>query len=301
MATSVQPVIALDQVTKQFGDLVAVNEASLRVYPGDVYGVLGPNGAGKTTTMSMILSLVAPTAGNITVLGETVTTANNSVLRRVGALLGDQPAYFPYLTGRQNVAYMARLLGASPSRINEVLQAMGLHTAADRSPANYSTGMKQRLGLAMALVHEPEILILDEPTNGLDPTGRREIRDLITQLADRGLTIILCSHILAEVEQVCNRVAIFNRGKIVAEDTLAQLQPASSIVCVKTSVGPATKQFLQKRSGLTIKQVASDHLEIQGWSSQELLTSLVQHDLAPQEVYLKENSLEEIFLSLVDL
>jgi ABC-2 type transport system ATP-binding protein len=218
-----EPVVQLHNVTKNFRGVTAVNNVSLSVAAGDVYGVLGPNGAGKTTTIAMILGLVAPTSGTIEVLGQSVTINTTNALQQVGSVVGDRPAYIPYVTGRQNVEYMAKLRQADLTRVDHVLHLMGLTAAADRYPDKYSTGMKQRLGLAMALVHRPQLLILDEPTNGMDPVGMREIRELIKYLAEQGITIIICSHLLPEIEQVCNRVAIFNQGQIVAEQALADL------------------------------------------------------------------------------
>jgi ABC-2 type transport system ATP-binding protein len=216
-------VIRTEKLRKYFGAVHAVEEVNLEVRSGSVFGFLGPNGAGKTTTIGMILSLIHPTAGTVTVLGETVMPSRNRVLRRVGAMAG-APAIIPYLSARENLRMAARLDGGVPvRRIDEVLEKVGLSAAADRASGQYSTGMKQRLGIAIAILHQPELLILDEPTNGMDPAGMLEVRNMLRALADGGMTIFLSSHLLHEVEQVCDEVAVLNRGKVVRQGKVSEL------------------------------------------------------------------------------
>lgn len=294
-----KPVITISHLTKHFKNLIAVNDVSMSINQGDVYGVLGPNGAGKTTTVSMMLGLVEATDGIIEILGDIVTPQNNSILKNVGSLIGARPAYFPYLTGRDNIQYVADMFGVSDNRVEEVLKFMGIADAANRMPDLYSTGMKQRLGIAMAIVHKPKLLILDEPTNGMDPPGMIEIRELIKDLAKQGITILLSSHLLHEVEQVCNRVAVFNKGKIVAEGTLKELQGDTSSVRIKTHHFDKTIQFLSTIPHLHIAS-HEDVIEIKGAQSEAIIETLVKHSLTPSEVYTKGDSLEDLFLQLIE-
>ena len=295
MDMSSTPVITTSDLTKEFKDITAIQEVNLTVHEGDVYGVLGPNGAGKTTTLSIILGLMNATHGTAQVLGKTVSTENNSALLEVGALIGDGPAYFPYFTGRQNVTHVAKRFGMPDSNVADTLKFLGIADAADRMPDLYSTGMKQRLGIAMAIVHNPKILVLDEPTNGMDPSGMREMRTLIRQLAERGITILLASHLLHEVEQVCNRVAVFNHGSIIKEGSLAEFHGASETVCIRTHETKKVAEILKNS-----RIVEPDMLEVTGISSEKVIETLVKHSLTPSEVYIKKNSLEELFLELVE-
>ncbi len=217
-------------LTKRFGDLVAVDHVNLKVQEGELFGFLGPNGAGKTTTISMILGLLYPTAGRVHVLGEEVSPTRTHVLRQVGAMV-NTPGFLPYLSGRENLRLLARLYpDVDERRVDEVLELVGLRDAAKRKVKGYSTGMKQRLGLAAALLHRPRLLVLDEPTSGLDPIGMKEMRELLRALADGGTTIFLSSHLLHEVEQICDRVALIHQGRIVAEgEVRALLQQYKSL------------------------------------------------------------------------
>ncbi|MEJ2353936.1 MAG: ATP-binding cassette domain-containing protein, partial [Anaerolineales bacterium] len=187
-------ILQTHQLKKHFGPVRAVDGISLSVSRGQVYGFLGPNGSGKTTTIGMILGLLHPTAGSIYLFGEPVTPSHNRSLRRVGALVG-APSLVPYLSARQNLELLARLSPGLPSaRVAEILEVVGLGQVANRRAGPFSTGMKQRLGLAMSLLHEPDLLLLDEPTNGMDPAGMHEIRILISRLAEQGVTVFISSH-----------------------------------------------------------------------------------------------------------
>lgn len=222
--------IQFENVSKQFGRrrnvVRAVHEATFRVAPQQVYGFLGPNGAGKSTTIRMINGLVHPTQGRILVFGQDVQQ-ETAVLQRVGALI-EGATFYPYLTGRKNLAILAQTAGlAENGRLEALLHMVGLGDRADRPVRGYSTGMKQRLGVAAALLGDPELIILDEPTNGLDPAGIQEMRSLIRRLVDEEQkTVFLSSHLLNEVEQVCDRVAIINKGHIIHEGTVSDLQNA---------------------------------------------------------------------------
>lgn len=216
-------ILQTDGLSKNFGAVTAVQSINLRVQQGEVFGFLGPNGAGKTTTIGMVLGLIHPSAGRISLFDQPVTPSQNGALKQVGSLVG-APSLLPYLTARQHLQLVAKLHdGVDNGRINELLEMVGLTHAAERKVKGFSTGMKQRLGLAVALLPRPALVILDEPTNGLDPAGMREVRTLIRQLADDGVTIFLSSHLLHEVEQVCDRIAVIRQGQIVAQGAVDEL------------------------------------------------------------------------------
>jgi ABC-2 type transport system ATP-binding protein len=220
------PVLALTDLSKTFGRrggiVKAVRGVSLAVGAGEVYGFLGPNGAGKSTTIRMLIGLIAPTAGTVELFGRDLS-ADPSLLRRVGSLV-DGGAFYPFLSGRRNLEVLARTHGGGAERIDALLDQVGLAKDARRKVKAYSTGMRQRLGVAAALLNDPEIVILDEPVNGLDVAGIQEMRRLIRSLAaDHNKTVFLSSHLLSEVQQVCDRVAIIHKGEVVRESTVAGL------------------------------------------------------------------------------
>jgi ABC-2 type transport system ATP-binding protein len=224
-----QPTAAIEAtgLTKRYDAVVAVDDLSFRVQPGEIYGLLGPNGAGKTTTILMLLGLSEPTAGTARVVGLDPAREPLEVKRRVG-YLPDAVGFYGRLSGRENLAYTARLNGLDPAgveeRITELLGQVNLLDAADRPAEGYSRGMLQRLGVADALIKDPDVLILDEPTASIDPSGVAELLSLIRRLADeRGLAILLSSHLLSQVQQLCDRVGIFSRGRLIAEGALAEL------------------------------------------------------------------------------
>ena len=209
-------------LTKQFGKRVAVRDLNLAVHRGDIYGFLGPNGAGKSTTIRMVLSLIAPTAGSVRLFGRDVR-ADRSVLARVGGLV-ERPDFYLFLSAMKNMEIVSALYGAvDRARIREVLDIVGLADRAHDRVKSYSHGMKQRLGIAQALISDPELLILDEPTNGLDPQGMKEVRELIRRLnRDHGMTIFLSSHLLHEIEQVATRMCILHRGALIVQGTVRE-------------------------------------------------------------------------------
>ena len=215
------PVLEVRGFTKKFGDFVAVNGLSFEVRQGDVYGFLGPNGSGKSTTIRAILGLVGPTEGEVRLFGRPVGGPES----RTGlAGFVDSPGFYGYLSARDNLKILAAADGSKkPPPIDRVLETVDLAGRAKDRVKTYSTGMKQRLAIAAALLREPELLILDEPTNGLDPGGMRDVRALVRRLADEGITIFLSSHLLAEIEVLCNRVAVIGRGRLLAEGTIAEV------------------------------------------------------------------------------
>src|SRR6266542_5875331 len=214
-------VVETDRLTKRYGDVVAVDALSLRVPRGGVFGFLGPNGSGKTTTMGMLLGLVHPTSGTAEIFGD--PARHPATLRRVGAMV-ESPTFYPSLSGRANLRYFQAIgRRGSPADIDRLLELVDLGKRADSKFATYSLGMKQRLGIACALLGDPDLVFLDEPTNGLDPAGVVEVRELIRDLGKGGRTIVLSSHLLAETELVCDNVAVLSRGKLIAQGSIQEL------------------------------------------------------------------------------
>src|SRR5579884_959694 len=216
-------VLRTTNLVKQYGQRLAVNGLNLEVRRGEIFGFLGPNGAGKTTTIRMALGLITPTSGSVEILGRDIAHHGAEILPRVGALV-EQPALYLYMSGRDNLRAVASVLGGVPEeRLDYVLDLVGL-TGRDKDRVKtYSLGMKQRLGVAIALLQDPDLLVLDEPANGLDPAGIVEMRDLMRQLSAAGKTVFISSHVLTEVRQICTRVAIMNLGKLVTETTIEDL------------------------------------------------------------------------------
>ncbi len=220
-----EKIIEVKNLTKKFKDLTAVNKLDLNVYRGDVFGFLGPNGAGKSTTIRMLLSLISPTSGEIKIFGKNILTDRNDILRRIGAIV-EKPDFYGYLSAYDNLEIFGRLSGCNPSKslIMETLELVGLQKRYKSKVKTFSHGMKQRLGIAQALLHDPELIVLDEPTTGLDPQGMKDIRELIFHLSnDRKKTIFLSSHILYEVELVANRMIIIDKGTTVVEGKVEDL------------------------------------------------------------------------------
>jgi ABC-type multidrug transport system ATPase subunit len=289
---------------KRFGRQQAVAELDLDVPRGAVFGFLGPNGSGKTTTIRMLLGLARPTSGEIRVLGEPMPRALSSVLPRVGALV-EGPSIYPFLSGRAN---LHRMDAADPgtsarsrsARVDAALDRVGLGAAAAKRAGAYSLGMKQRLGLAAALLAPRELLVLDEPTNGLDPQGTREVRTLIRSLAADGTTVFVSSHLLAEIEQVCTHAAVMRAGRLVAQGALDELrQAARTRVIVRTpdrADAAAAAQGLGLAAGPTADGIASELPE--GVAVEDLVRTLVEAGVRVRGVSLEGDSLEDRFVAL---
>lgn len=265
-------IISLNQVTKVYDEQKAVDELSLSIQEGEIFGLLGPNGAGKSTTILMMLGLIEPTSGSIQINGIDPVREPIEVKKRVG-YLPDHPGFYPQMTGFENLLYTASLNGYSKQKAvklaTELLEQVGLKEAANKKTGKYSRGMKQRLGIADVLIKEPEIIILDEPTLGIDPEGVRELLDFIHQLnQERGITILLSSHQLHQVQKICDRVGIFVKGKLLALGNMEQLvrqlfSESSYIVQTKTdSVDENLLEHIEQLDGLNrIKRVSTDELE----------------------------------------
>ena len=285
-------------LTKRFGPVLAVDHVDLDVREGDRYGFLGPNGSGKTTVIRMLLGLVFATSGEIEILGRPIPSRVREVLPKVGALV-EGPSAYGHLSGRANLALIdaAGRAGARRTRsrrIDAALEQVGLAGIDGRPVRKYSLGMRQRLGLAAALLRAPRLLILDEPANGLDPQGIREIRDLLGQLNKAGTTVFLSSHQLAEVEQLCTRVGVINRGGLVLQAELSALQPVTGRVIVYS---PDADRAAAELNG----QVASrdgDRLVVTQADPAELNTRLVTAGLRVTEIRPERRSLEDLVLDL---
>jgi ABC-type multidrug transport system ATPase subunit len=284
-------------LTKRYGKrIVAVENLDLTVKRGEVYGFLGPNGAGKTTTLRMLLGLIRPSSGAATVLGE--EPGAPAGLAKIGALV-ESPAFYPYLSGRDNLRVMARYAGAPRSRIPEVLEQVELSGRAKDKFRKYSLGMKQRLGVAAALLKNPELLILDEPTNGLDPKGMADMRDLVRRLGQGNRTVLLSSHLLGEVEQICDRAGVIRRGKLVAQGTLAELRGGEGLLVRAEPLDKA--HFIAARlddvEGANVLD-GTLRLTVDPARAAEINRKLVAAGLDVSELRPAEQSLEEVFLEL---
>ena len=291
-------ILQIENLKKHFGRLKAVDGITLSVAKGQVFGFLGPNGSGKTTTIGMILGLIHPTDGMVNLFGRPVSPSQPESLRKVGALVGS-PSLVPYLSARQNLELIARLYPElNAASIWEILDVVGLTEAADRKAGTFSTGMKQRLGLGMALLHRPELLILDEPTNGMDPSGMHEIRNLLVNLADEGVTIFLSSHLLYEVEQICDYVALIKSGRLVAEGKVRDLVGQKPAVKIRVESTRQAAQLLQELPGSRDIQPNGEYVTIAGVSSQEVVAHLASNGIFPSEVSNGHLDLEAIFLDL---
>jgi ABC-2 type transport system ATP-binding protein len=296
--------IATYGLSKRFEDLMAVDDLSLAVEPGTLYGFLGPNGAGKSTTIRMLLGLVFPTAGRIELLGQPV----GDQLRRVGALV-EEPAFWGYLSGRRNLQYHARASGPPQdrrdrlARIEEMLQLVGLGEAADKKVKAYSHGMRQRLGIARALLGVPELLVLDEPTTGLDPAGMREVRQLLRSLADRGITVFVSSHLLAEVEAMCDRVGVLAHGRLVAEGSPTALRPSGNVLRVTIDDPHRAREALAGLDHLEVEPIGADELRVRlapPMTAAQVTATLVRAGLAVSAVIPEREKLEDVFLALTE-
>ena len=286
---------------KQYGKVLRVNRLDLQVPEGAIYGFLGPNGAGKSTTLKMILGLVHPTAGSISVFGKEVNGHNRlDMLKQVGSLI-ESPSYYGHLTGEENLKVVQTLRGVPEKDVYEVLEIVRLEGQRSKKVAHYSLGMKQRLGLAAALLGFPRLLILDEPTNGLDPAGIQEMRELICSLPERfGMTVVVSSHLLSEIDQMADHVAIIREGELVFQDTLEALHGRSRHhLALRTTNNAVARAVLQEKSvpcqeeeGYLILPILSDEIAAQ------LTRLLGSRNLGVIRLEERQKSLEDIFLEL---
>jgi ABC-2 type transport system ATP-binding protein len=300
------PALSVRRLSKRFGERLAVDDVSFTVAAGDIYGFLGPNGAGKTTTVRMLVGLVHPTAGEVRVLGEPLTARARGPLRRTGAIV-EAPAFYPYLSGRDNLRMLADLTGPCPrSRLDAVLERVDLLDRAGDPVRIYSHGMKQRLAIAAALLPGPELILLDEPTNGLDPMGIRDVRALLQSLArDDGLTVFLSSHLLAEVEQVCNRGCLLVAGRARWEGEVASLLGERRRIRLVAEPAELVARVLADHFGLAAAPVEGlRRLPARGprgpLAPAELIAALVGAGARVHEVASESPTLEEVFVEMVE-
>jgi ABC-type multidrug transport system ATPase subunit len=295
---SMEPiVIETTNLSKRYGkQIVAVDGLNLAIRKGEIYGFLGPNGAGKTTTLRMLLGLVRPTSGTGKVLGKPLGTAAG--IARVGALV-ESPTFYPYLSGRRNLRILARYAGVPISRVDALLDQVELTLRARDTFKTYSLGMKQRLGVAAVLLKDPDVLILDEPTNGLDPQGMTEMRALIRVLGHGGRTVLLSSHLLGEVEQICDRVGVISHGKLIAEGTVADLRGQAQLL-VRADPLERAQRLAEQLYGIERVQVMDGALVLATDPAQaaELARVLVTNGVAPSELRPVKRSLEATFMEL---
>jgi ABC-type multidrug transport system ATPase subunit len=287
-------------LSKRYGTVEAVRSVDLDVREGDRYGLLGPNGSGKTTLVRMLLGLVYATSGQIEVMGWRMPRHARQVLPQIGALI-EEPAAYPHLSGRANLALLdAAGPGGSaarrsrPQRIDEALEQVGLAGVGRRPVKAYSLGMRQRLGLAAALIRHPRLLILDEPGNGLDPRGIRDLRELLTSLNSTGVTVLLSSHLLAEVEQLCTRVGVLDAGRLVLQDDLAVLRAPTGLIAVETPDADGVAALLDGQ----VEQRDGPHLLVRGQDAAELNARLVGAGLRVSAIGAHQRTLEEVVLAV---
>ena len=296
-------VLRTRNLSKHYGKRLAVDNLNLEVKRGEIFGFLGPNGAGKTTTIRMALGLIAPSAGNVEILGHDIATHRAHILPRVGALV-ETPALYLYMSGRNNLRAVGSVLGGVPDeRIDAVLELVGLRARQKDRVRTYSLGMKQRLGVAIALLQDPDILILDEPANGLDPAGIVEMRDLMHRLAAEGKTVFISSHMLSEVQQICTRVAIINLGRLISESSIEELISGRGEFTVKLERANEALALIQTqpwgRSSRLDSSGALVTLAPEG-RGRNLNLFLVNAGFAPDMLTQTTQDLEQVFLSLTN-
>ena len=296
MNQTATPAVHVTGLSKKYGHILAVDGVDLTVEQGEVYGFLGPNGAGKTTTLRILTGLIAPTSGDVRVLGG--HPRDSAVLARIGALV-ESPALYPFLSGRDNLRVLARYAGVPGTKADELLELVDLAGRAGDRFSTYSLGMKQRLGVAAALLKDPDLVILDEPTNGLDPAGMRDMRRLIRELGTGGRTVLLSSHLLGEVQQICDRVGIINEGKMVAERNVNELRGRHELVIAADPIDDA-RQRLTSLYGADAVRTEDRRLRVgvEPEDVAEVNRLLVEAGIAVSELRTAERALEDVFFDL---
>jgi ABC-2 type transport system ATP-binding protein len=292
-----ETIVTTDKLTKRYGEHTAVDDVSLTVRRGEVYGFLGPNGAGKTTTLRMVLGLIRPTSGTATILRH--LPGDPQAKRRTGALI-EGPGFFPYLSGRDNLRIMARYLGLGDATADAALARVDLTGRGGDTFRTYSLGMKQRLGVAAALLGEPDLLVLDEPTNGLDPAGMADMRKLLVELAEHGQTVLLSSHLLGEVQEICDRVGVISDGRLIAESTVAEIRGVSSLYIRAEPVDVALAVAMQVTGDDAVHLLDGDalRLDVEATATPGLTRALVEAGVDVHEIRTAERSLEEVFFEI---
>ena len=294
--------IETEGLTKRYGSITAVDNLSLQVPDAGVFGLLGSNGSGKTTSMGMLIGLIRPTAGSIRLFGNSVEGVHPDSLRRIGAIV-EEPNFYPYLSGRDNLRYFQGIAGGGAlGEVDHLLEMVGLSDRANSKVSTYSLGMKQRLGIAYTLLGDPDMLLLDEPTNGLDPAGMAEVRDLIRQLGGSGRAVLLSSHVLHEVEQVCDSLAILSNGKLIAQGNVADLLHSSARERVRIRTTDNVRAIEVLSALEWVEDVISDDNSIlvtaPGDRASELSAALSESEIYVTEMAVPRMSLEQYFLEV---
>jgi ABC-2 type transport system ATP-binding protein len=292
-------IVVTEGLTKRYGANTAVDGVQMSVAAGEIYGFLGPNGAGKTTTLRMLVGLIRPSGGTATVLGR--PPGDPAAVRRIGVLI-EGPGFYPYLSGRDNLRVLAKYRALGRAEVEEALDRVGLAGRADDKFRTYSLGMKQRLGVGAALLGHPDLLILDEPTNGLDPQGMAEMRELITTLAADGHTVLLSSHMLSEVQEICDRVGVISGGKLIVESTIAELCGAASLLLRAEPIElalPAVRRVVGDRAALLT--AGGIRIESGVEAAPAIVRAVVAAGADLLELRIDEKSLEEVFFQMTQL
>jgi lantibiotic transport system ATP-binding protein len=296
-----QYIIETNKLSKKFGNFIAVDNINLKVPKGEIYGFLGPNGAGKSTTIRMLLGLVRPTNGNVTIFGKPMKECRLEILKNIGSMV-EYPSYYGHLTAYENLDLARRILEVDQKEIDRVLEIVKLTDVKNKAVKKFSLGMKQRLGIAQALLGNPELLILDEPTNGLDPSGIHEIRDLICSLPKtQGITVFVSSHILNEIELIANHVGIMKKGKLIFQGTIDELKGKSRTE-IRMDVRPAEAALKQLTTkGYTVYQKNGLlHIQDKGINPAHINRELVLNGYDVYQISSQHDTIEDIFLHLTD-
>ena len=293
-----ETILTIENLTKKFGNLTAVDNLSFSIEKGNVYGILGPNGSGKSTTLGIVLNVVNKTSGNFSWFGGDVSTHN--ALKKVGAII-ERPNFYPYMSAKQNLELVCKIKGVATTQVQKTLDTVGLLDRQDDTFKGFSLGMKQRLAIASALLNTPEILILDEPTNGLDPQGIHQIRGIIQKIASQGTTILLASHLLDEVEKVCTHVVVLSKGKSLYVGRVEQMNASFGFVTLQCSDMPGLKKVLEESTSFeNIKQDAAYLVAnlTQEMDAAKLNAFLFEKGITLSHLVQRKESLEEKFLAL---
>lgn len=302
--TTDDAILDIRGLTKRFGSIVAVDNLDLTIRRGEVLGFLGPNGSGKSTTVSMVLGLVTPTEGSVHIMGQPLADDPSLVSQHVGAII-ENPAFYPYLSGRDNLIAHAKMVGGVPeSRIDELIKLVNMEGRADGKYKTFSLGMKQRIGIASTLLTNPPLVILDEPTNGLDPAGQREIRSIIPRMAEEGHSVLLASHMLHEVEQVSDQVVIIRRGKKLTEGSVDDLLHRNGFIEVRVAEDEREAAAKIVRAVPAVEHVTIEPSRLVVVAG-ELCGSAINRALAESNIFaseiaIKRSSLEDLFLELTE-
>ena len=291
-------ILNISNLTKRYGSLTAVSGLSLEIEQGQVYGLLGPNGSGKTTTLGMIMGTIMPSAGQITWFSG---SGEQNALLRVGSII-ETPAFYPYMSGKQNLSIIADIKGSPKGELEEILEQVGLGERMNDPYRNYSLGMKQRLALAGAMVGHPEVMVLDEPTNGMDPQGIADIRNLIRRIATIGTTIILASHLLDEVQKICTHVAVLDRGTSIFNGSVHDILASDEHIEIGAEDMEALENELREFKGIITMEKEQNMLVIQlsaGPTKKDLQKFLIQRNIYPNHLATRQGSLEKKFLELL--